>query len=102
MKRPDPLDVMIGERIRELRLERGLSQNELGTRIGTSVHDVEVFETGDRRVGAARLMHIAKALRVDVGVLFGRSDAPEETAGSPDCLRLAAIGARHSPSRSIH
>jgi transcriptional regulator with XRE-family HTH domain len=65
---------MIGERIRALRLACGLSQSELGGSIGVTVAEVELFETGARHVGAARLIGFAKRLGVDVGMLFQDTD----------------------------
>lgn len=102
MRHADPLDEMIGERVRTLRLEHGLSQTQLGVLIGASVHDMQLFETGERRIGAARLIRIARALAVDVGVLFGRCNGLAGRLEPPEFLRLALLGARSGPSRSIH
>ena len=102
MKRTDPLDAVIGDRIRALRMARGLAQNQLAAMIGASVHDVELFEMGVKRIGASRLMNIAKVLHVDIGALFGNWDAFEETVASPDVLGLTLYGGLQSPSRSIH
>ena len=90
----EPVDAAVGERIHVLRLERGLDRNELAASIGASAHDVQMFEAGARRVGAARLARIAKALGVGVGAFF------QETAKSSDilCAERSGLGA----SRSIH
>jgi transcriptional regulator with XRE-family HTH domain len=90
----DPVDAAVGERIRVLRLGRGMDQSELAASIGASTQDVQMFEAGARRVGAARLARIAKALGVGVGVFFA------ETATSSDLLGAERAGL--GPSRSIH
>lgn len=100
MRPTDPLDEVIGQRLRALRLERGLSQMELGAMIGASVHQVEQFETGARRIGAARLMRLAKVLDVDVSVFFGAADRAEEAVELEDLRPGSAHRVRHG--RSVH
>lgn len=99
MKRAVPLDAVIGDRVRTLRLTRGLSQNELGVLIEASADDVEEFETGSKRIGTTRLTRIAKALRVDIGALFSPGAA---TDGRSDSRRSSVACAWHRPSRMIH
>jgi transcriptional regulator with XRE-family HTH domain len=90
----EPVDAAVGKRIRVLRQDRGLDQSELAASIGASAHDVQMFEAGVRRVGAARLARIAKALGVGVDAFFA------EIAESSDilCAERAGLGA----SRSVH
>jgi len=66
----DPIDVLVGERIRVLRLQHNISQAELGAAIGTTVGEIEQFETGARRIDVSRLLLIASVLDVDVEVFF--------------------------------
>ncbi len=74
----DPLDLLVGSRIRVLRLQRRLSRRELGAAIGARAEDIRQFEAGLQRVGAARLSSIADVLEIDIGALFetGDSSAP--------------------------
>ena len=102
MVQADLIDAMVGQAIRALRLERDMSQRELGVSIGANVHEIELFESGARRVGAARLMRIAKAFDVDVAVLFGDHVGLEETTESLDIIGESVGGAGDSPSRSVH
>jgi transcriptional regulator with XRE-family HTH domain len=97
----NPVDALIGRRIRALRLAHGLSLSQLGVLIGVSAMDMEMFEIGTRRVGARRIVRIAKALNIDVGALFGNWGACEPTE-MHDVLRPLPEGAWHSPSRSVH
>jgi transcriptional regulator with XRE-family HTH domain len=59
-------DQQIGDRIRQLRSDAGVSQEELGNRIGVSFQQVQKYEKGSNRVGSARLGRIAEALGVPV------------------------------------
>jgi len=61
-------DIELGKRIRLRRVEQRISQAELGGQLGVSFQQVQKYEKGVNRVGAARLQQIATAL--DVPVMF--------------------------------
>ena len=78
----DPRDPRIGMRIRTLRLERGLSQAELGEVLGISFQQIQKYEKGVNRVSAGRLHRVAEALQVPVTFFYagfapdrGRADS---------------------------
>jgi transcriptional regulator with XRE-family HTH domain len=62
----------LGERIRQLREERGLTQQALGERAGrrTSQKHIGAVERGESAPRATLLVRIARALDVTVGELF--------------------------------
>jgi transcriptional regulator with XRE-family HTH domain len=71
MKRgPHPIDVLVGQNIRICRLQRGLSQSELGEKVGVKFQQIQKYEKGVNRVGASRLFQIAAALEVPLTSLF--------------------------------
>src|SRR3954447_1608602 len=87
-KMPDPLDVMVGAKIRIIRIYRGVSQAGLAEEIGVTFQQIEKYEKGLNRVGASRLLRIASALGVSMGELF---QSPGDTlADSISLLRLLA------------
>jgi transcriptional regulator with XRE-family HTH domain len=61
-----PLDRAMGERLRVLRNEKRMSQAELGQKLGVSFQQVQKYEKGINRIGAARLQQIADVLEVSV------------------------------------
>jgi transcriptional regulator with XRE-family HTH domain len=75
VKRPDPVDVEVGHRIRIERLSRGLSQTALATQLGVTFQQVQKYEKGVNRVGAGRLVRVSEALDVPVSFFFGATDA---------------------------
>jgi transcriptional regulator with XRE-family HTH domain len=82
----DPLDILVGKRIRTQRLHRKMSQSELGKRLGITFQQIQKYESGVNRVGAGRLQTIAKVFDLPVNVFFGEdsatldaSDAANET-----------------------
>ena len=68
-----PVDVLVGRNIRIFRLQRGLSQTNLGERVGVTFQQIQKYENGANRVGAGRLMQIADALKVTLSNLFDGS-----------------------------
>jgi transcriptional regulator with XRE-family HTH domain len=63
-------DVELGKRIRLRRVEQHISQAELGDQVGVSFQQVQKYEKGVNRVGAARLQQIATALDVPVTFFY--------------------------------
>ena len=70
-RRAGPEDVAIGQKIRALRLERGLSQDDLGRAVGVTFQQMQKYERGANRVSAGRLQRIADALEVPVTFFYG-------------------------------
>jgi transcriptional regulator with XRE-family HTH domain len=68
----------IGTRIRLRRIEQHLSQAELGATLGVSFQQVQKYEKGVNKVGAARLQKIADALDVPVMFFFGGTGKERE------------------------
>ena len=64
------LDVELGKRIRLRRVEQHISQTELGDKLGVSFQQVQKYEKGVNRVGAARLQQIATALDVPITFFY--------------------------------
>jgi len=102
-KMPDPLDVMVGAKIRIFRIHRRISQTELAEQIGVTFQQVQKYETGMNRVGASRLSRIATVLGVSIGELFespgdklADSTSPFRLLAEPGALRLLKSYARTS------
>ena len=64
----------LGEQIRQVRRNRGMTQKELGMRLGCPENSADVriaqYETGQRRPKKERLEAIAKVLEVNPEILF--------------------------------
>jgi transcriptional regulator with XRE-family HTH domain len=77
-KRATKADNELGKRIRLRRVERQMSQSELGECLGVSFQQVQKYEKGVNRVGASRLQQIATALDVPVTFFYGGKPAERE------------------------
>lgn len=67
---PHKVDRYVGSRIRLRRVQRGLSQGTLASRLGVSFQAVQKYESGEIRVSASRLYEIAEVLEVPPGFFF--------------------------------
>ena len=70
----------LGERIKSLRQERGLSLRELADICETSKSAISMYERGERRPKYETLEAIADAFNVDMEYLLGKSDVKNKTA----------------------
>src|ERR1700734_767224 len=69
-KANQPVDSLVGERIRLLRKRRKMSQAELGKAIGVTFQQIQKYENGTNRIGAGRLHLVATSLNVPIAELF--------------------------------
>jgi DNA-binding Xre family transcriptional regulator len=60
------IDRQVAINIRQLRLERGLSQEKLAGAIGTSFQQLQKYETGKNRITIGRLASICGVLGVSL------------------------------------
>ena len=73
-KKPNPIDIHVGSRIRLRRNMLGMSQEKLGESLGITFQQIQKYEKGTNRVGASRLQAISSILGVAVSFFF--EDAP--------------------------
>ena len=79
---PNKTDVHIGKRIKMQRLARGLSQTDVGSRLGITFQQVQKYERGINRVGAGRLQEIANLFSVTPAFFF--EDGPRHKPGQSE------------------
>lgn len=70
MRKKHPALIKIGKKIRELRKEKGFSQENFAYEVGLDRTYMGSVERGERNIAAINLIRIAKTLKVDVGDLF--------------------------------
>ena len=64
----------LGEKLKELRIERGLSQRKLGEIFDVCNQTVSFWESGSREPDLDFLVKIANFFEVSVDFLLGRED----------------------------
>lgn len=79
-----------GQRLRELRNLRGISQNELSKHIGVSKSSVNMYERGEREPSFETLEAVADYFNVNIDYLLGRESLTiEEVTKVFDPTRLS-------------
>ena len=69
-RRPDAVDVAVGHNVCIRRIAMGLSQTQLGERLGVTFQQVQKYEAGANRMSMGRLRKAAAVFRVPVVALF--------------------------------
>ena len=83
-RRPNPVDLYVGGRVRMRRKLLGVSQDQLAEALGLTFQQVQKYERGANRVSASKLYQIAKALQVPVSFFFdGLADLTNGETGDP-------------------
>lgn len=92
-RRSNPIDLAVGQRMKQRRRQLSWSQEELAEKLGLSFQQVQKYERGANRVSAGRLFHLCEVLDVDVSYFFDgltRAAAAREE-GDPEALSLARL-----------
>jgi transcriptional regulator with XRE-family HTH domain len=84
---PDPVDVHVGQRLRERRVSLGRNQSEVARAIGLTFQQVQKYEKGANRIAASTLWRLAGTLDCTTSFFFdglvdfeGRGDQADPIA----------------------
>lgn len=77
-RRGTSVDKQIGLRLRMIRIERGMSQEDLGAKLGISFQQVQKYESGANAIASTHLNTLFKALRIKATDLLGELDSIPE------------------------
>ena len=83
-RRPNPIDVHVGSRVRFRRMLLGMSQEKLGEKLGLTFQQIQKYEKGINRIGASRLFDLAQVLGVPVQFFYEEAPAAEASQLVPD------------------
>lgn len=80
-----PIDIHVGQRIRQRRVLLGMSQTGLAKTVGLTFQQIQKYERGSNRTGASRLFEFARVLDVPVSYFFEGLDgsAPKSRGRRP-------------------
>lgn len=76
-RRPHPVDVYVGNRLRLGRKMLNVSQEKLAENLGVTFQQVQKYENGSNRISASRLHEAARILDVPVSFFFPEVDTAE-------------------------
>ncbi|MEM7619207.1 MAG: helix-turn-helix transcriptional regulator [Pseudomonadota bacterium] len=84
IKKPNPIDIHVGSRLRLRRMMVGLSQEKLGEHLGLTFQQIQKYEKGTNRIGASRLYQLSQILDIPVHFFFEEISLKEkEGVGVP-------------------
>ncbi|MCL4495092.1 MAG: helix-turn-helix domain-containing protein [Firmicutes bacterium] len=80
----------LGQRLRQARLQKGLTQAEVAQHLGVTQHSVSAYESDRIQLSAEKLTKMAQLLDVSVDYLLGMDDHESEVEAPPS-VGLAAL-----------
>ncbi len=66
----NPVDSNVGKRLRQRRVQLGLSQQALGKIVGLSFQQIQKYESGSNRIAASRLYDFCQCMDLEVSFFF--------------------------------
>lgn len=75
---------MLGERLKKLRNERKITQEELGKIVNVTKVSISGYENGNRNPDTETLQKLADFFNVSTDFLLGRTDEPDVGKGVED------------------
>lgn len=76
LKKPNPVDIHVGARLKMRRMLVGMSQEKLGEYLGLTFQQIQKYEKGMNRMGASRIYQCSETLGVSPQFFF--DDMTEE------------------------
>lgn len=77
-------DKRLGQRVRDARIERGMTQEQLGDACDVTYQQIQRYEAGANRIACETLIRIARFLKKPAGDFFaGLTDPAAEIADDP-------------------
>lgn len=90
-KKPHPVDVHVGRRVRGQRAQQGLSQTAMADRLGLTFQQLQKYESGANRISASRLWQIAETLEMPVAWFFEGIREGGDARDSETCTTRATL-----------
>ena len=87
------IDQQIGQNLKRLRIERGLSQVALAKAVGITFQQVQKYERGKNRIGGSRFVVLSRVLGVPIIDFFADSvrETPIPQTPAHERRRIALI-----------
>lgn len=74
------IDKIVGNKIKEIRKSKKISQTKLAEIIGITFQQVQKYENGTNRISISRLYDIAQALNIEIEQLISQNTINEANA----------------------
>ena len=77
------VDLHVGQRVRQRRWIVGMTQQQLGDKVGIRFQQIQKYEAGANRISASRIWDIAAAMEVPVSFFFEGIDGQAPDTDKP-------------------
>jgi transcriptional regulator with XRE-family HTH domain len=84
----NPVDVHIGQRLRQKRWLSGLTQQALAETVGIRFQQIQKYESGTNRISASRLWQLARTLDVPASYFYEGLGGAALTLDTSDDARI--------------
>lgn len=88
---PHPIDVRVGQRVRERRKVLGITQDRLAQALDLTFQQVQKYERGVNRMSASKLFEAAQVLEVPVNWFFDGDAVEGRPGGAPPVQSDGAV-----------
>jgi transcriptional regulator with XRE-family HTH domain len=75
LKPISPIDKFLSKKLRQIRVESGMSQEELGELAGLTFQQIQKYETAKNRIPASRLFEFSQILQKPISQFFEKISA---------------------------
>lgn len=94
-------DLQIGQKIREFRLQAGVTQEKLAEELGITFQQIQKYERGVTKVNLVKLQQLAETLKIPVSAFFHEGFSAfqlsvEEKQLLTDYRKIRSLGHRSS------
>ncbi|MDW4496688.1 helix-turn-helix transcriptional regulator [Sulfitobacter sp. D35] len=89
------VDIHVGQKLKQIRRHRRMSQTEVAEQLNISFQQVQKYEMGTNRIAASRLFDLAQVLNVPTSYFFEgmKSEDDAQAARDTDAQILDALSA---------
>lgn len=88
-----PVDKHVGDRVRSLRIHRGMNQSQLAAKLHLTFQQVQKYEKGTNRISCSKLFLICEALAVTPAYFFADM-ATTDARAIPEAPAFPTLPAR--------
>jgi transcriptional regulator with XRE-family HTH domain len=82
-RRPNPVDIHVGGRVRFRRMLLGMSQERLAEQLGLTFQQIQKYEKGINRIGASRLYDLSQILGVPIQFFYEEAPGTDVSNNAP-------------------
>jgi transcriptional regulator with XRE-family HTH domain len=94
-RRPNPIDIHVGGRVRMRRMLLGMSQEKLGELLGLTFQQIQKYEKGTNRIGASRLFELSRILAVPVQYFYDEAPSIGAADGQEGFAEQSGTGTEY-------